>query len=127
MDVSSTIRSWNRQASCTVGLVQSWPANSPGLSPIENLWSYVDRQVLAIGCKTFADFRAAVHAEWGKVSSAVARQYTSSMPTRLANWIDDHGKMTKYWQAPMSRFQWQCPFSIPSGGIYMERLQWHGH
>ena len=95
-DVSSTIRSWNRQASCTVGLVQSWPANSPDLSPIENLWSYVDRQVQAKGCKTFADFRAAVHAEWGKVSAVMARQYMNSMPTRLANCIAGHGKMTKY-------------------------------
>ena len=95
-DVSSTIRSWNRQASCTVELVQSWPANSPDLSPIENLWSYVDRQVQAMGCKTFADFRAAVHAEWGKVSPEMARQYMISMPTRLDNCIAGSGKMTNY-------------------------------
>ena len=68
------------QASCTVELVQSWPSNSPGLSLIENLWSYVDLQVQAMGCNTFADFRAAVHAEWGKLSPEMAMQDMSRCP-----------------------------------------------
>ena len=95
-DVRGTVSSWNRQSSCTVELVQGWPGNSPDLSPIENLWSYIDRQVQAKGCKTFADFWAAVHAEWGKVTPEMAKQYMSSMPTRLAKCIAGKGEMTNY-------------------------------
>ncbi len=95
-DVKGTIRSWSMQAGCTVELVQSWPGNSPDLSPIENLWSYIDQQVQAKGCKSFAAFRAAVHAEWSKVSPEMARQYMSSMHTRLAKCIAGKGEMTNY-------------------------------
>jgi transposase len=95
-EVMKTVSSWSRQGSCTIGLVQSWPPNSPDLSPIENLWSLVQSRVTARGCNTFAEFRAAVHDEWAKVTPALARQYMSSIPARLAKCIEVNGEMTRY-------------------------------
>jgi hypothetical protein len=38
----------------------SWPPHSPDLSPIENVWGIVQRQVDAMGCKNFKEFEQAV-------------------------------------------------------------------
>jgi hypothetical protein len=95
-EVMRTFSNWSRQGSCTVGLIQGWPPNSPDLSPIENMWSLLQSRVTARGCKTFAEFRAAVHDEWAKVTPALARQYMSSIPARLAKCIEVSGEMTRY-------------------------------
>jgi hypothetical protein len=95
-EVMRTFSNWGRQGSCTIGLIQIWPLNSPDLSPIVNMWSLVQSRVTARGCKTYSEFRAAVHHEWAKVTPALARQYTSSIPARLAKCIEVNGKMTRY-------------------------------
>lgn len=50
------IRSFNRGHNTNIKLLQGWPPHSPDLSPIENMWAWVDRKVQAAGCKTFAAF-----------------------------------------------------------------------
>ena len=37
-----------------------WPPHSPDLSPIENVWGIVQREVDAMGCKGFNEFELAV-------------------------------------------------------------------
>ena len=93
---SQVISSVNRQASTSISLIQDWPPNSPDLSPIENLWELVKGRVDARGCKTFSEFRAAVHEEWGKVTPGLAARYVSSIPGRLGECLQNEGAMTKH-------------------------------
>jgi hypothetical protein len=53
-------------------------------------------QVDAQGCKTFAEFKAAVHEQWSKVTPEMARRYMSSMHNRLEKCLAANGGMTKY-------------------------------
>jgi hypothetical protein len=95
-DAMRTIRSWNRQHNCSIGLIKGWPPNSPDFSHIENLWSLVQRRVDSRGGKTFANFRAAVHEEWARVSPEMARRYMNSLPKRMAEGLEACGKIIKY-------------------------------
>ena len=95
-DALGTIRSWDMQHNSSIGLIKGWPPNAPDFSPIENLWSLVQRRVDSRGCKTFADFRAAVHEEWARVSPDMARRYTNSLHKRMAEGLEACGKMIKY-------------------------------
>lgn len=95
-EAKAVIGRLNRQASTSISLVENWPPNSPDLSPIENLWHAVDGRVEARGCKTFADFRAAVHEEWGKVPPSTAARYVSSIPVRLQECLKVEGAMTRH-------------------------------
>ena len=47
-----------------VSLLPNWPPNSSDLSPIENLWGWVQARVQARGCKTLEDYKAAVEEVW---------------------------------------------------------------
>jgi hypothetical protein len=55
-DAAIHIRSYNRSHNTSIKLLKGWPPHSPDLSPIENMWAWVDRKVKAEGCKTFEDF-----------------------------------------------------------------------
>jgi transposase len=55
-DAGTHIRSYNKSHGTYIKLLQGWPPHSPDLSPIENMWAYVDRKVKAAGCKNFAAF-----------------------------------------------------------------------
>jgi hypothetical protein len=90
------IRRWNRQQGDSISLLPSWPSNSPDLSPIENLWSWVQRRVDANGCKTFKEFKATVHEEWKNVTTEMTSKLIQSMGRRLKSCIKKEGNMTKY-------------------------------
>jgi hypothetical protein len=94
--VAVSVQKWNRQGSSNIELIHNWPPNSPDLSPIENLWSLTQRRVEARGCKTFAEFRAAVHDEWSKVTPTMAKRYMNSIPRRLQKCLEAGGGATDY-------------------------------
>jgi hypothetical protein len=90
------VQQWNAQHASSVGMVDNWPPGSPDLNPIENFWSHLQEKMDAKGCKTFAEFRAAL----GKEAKAVPAEYFSrlvgSMPRRLAKCIELGGGKTGY-------------------------------
>lgn len=45
-----------------VTLLPNWPPHSPDLSPIENMWAIVDRDVQSMGCSTRKEWEDAVRA-----------------------------------------------------------------
>ena len=77
-------------------MLPDWPANSPDLSPIENLWGIVERRVQAAGCKTFAEFKATLKKEWNQVSKGLCKNLMGSMKRRLEECISRGGKRTSY-------------------------------
>ena len=76
----------------------TWPANSPDLNPIENLWhilrSNIQKRVPRPMKKE--DLVAAVQEEWAKLDMAKVNSLIESMPRRLQAVIDAKGGSTKY-------------------------------
>ena len=90
------VASHNKKRGSNIQLMQDWPPNSPDLSPIENLWGYVQGKVNARGCKTFADYQAAVLSELKSVPKQMLRNLFDSMPTRLADCLKAKGGKTAH-------------------------------
>jgi hypothetical protein len=92
----AVINTWNKQHSTSIGLLKDWPPNSPDLSPIENLWGWVEARVDARGCKNYEEWKRSVWEEWGNVTPQLAQKLMQSMGRRLASCISVGGKKTKY-------------------------------
>lgn len=73
-----------------------WPPNSPDLSPIENVWAYVDAKVQALGCKTFAEFKQAVLHELKSVPPQMLKKLYASMTNRVEVVLREKGGKTRY-------------------------------
>jgi len=74
-----------------------WPAQSPDLNPIENLWDHLDRQVRKRKPQptSLPELAAALQEEWGRIPLSLVRQLITGMPTRVAEVIEAEG-----WHTP---------------------------
>ena len=79
-----------------VTVLQNWPGNSPDLSPIENVWAWVDRQVAKKGCKTFDEFCAEVDRTFKTVPKDMLKNLYDSVPRRLQRVLENDGASTGY-------------------------------
>ena len=63
-----------------------WPAQSPDLNPIENVWNLLKTRMNKQNPRptTEEDVRAAIIREWDDVSVQYIRSLVDSMPIRLA-------------------------------------------
>jgi transposase len=73
-----------------------WPANSPDLSPIENLWGIIDAKVKAEDPKTVQRLETLVVREWNAVSDEIVENLMVSMSARLQQCIENHGNWVAY-------------------------------
>ena len=80
----------------TFELLPDWPPNSPDLSPIENVWAYVQSQVNKMGCKTFEEFEAQVKHTFQNLPRSMLDKLYKSMKTRLQLCMEKKGGKTKY-------------------------------
>lgn len=76
--------------------VLKWPANSPDLNPIENLWSIIKRRLRAIKRTTIADWREKIKEIWESVDHELLSVLVESMPRRIEACIAAKGGHTKY-------------------------------
>jgi len=77
--------------------VLPWPAHSPDLSPIENLWADVKKRLEEKhGEIPKAQLWKVVEDEWNATSQEFCKQLFASMPERLAAVIHAKGGYTKY-------------------------------
>jgi len=74
-----------------------WPAQSPDLNPIENLWAIMKRsittQIIAQGVE---DLEKQLFNEWWSIPQETINKLIDSMPSRVQAVIDSHGGPTKY-------------------------------
>jgi transposase len=90
------IKEWNQKHGSSVQLLQSWPPNSPDLNLIENVWSWVRRQVDQMGCQSFEEFKAAVISTMAEVPPHHLTNLYASMKDRLQAVVESGGGLTKY-------------------------------
>ena len=75
-----------------------WPALSPDLNPIEDLWGILSMQVYA-GHRQFstvAELGNAILEEWANLDLSLLRTLIDSMPTRITQVITRDGNSTDY-------------------------------
>lgn len=90
------VKQWNKKNSSSVQLLGKWPPNSPDLSPIENLWGWLQRQVDQKGCNSFEQYKQAVYDELAAVPKQHLANLFDSMKKRLALVIQNEGGPTGY-------------------------------
>ena len=78
--------------------VLGWPARSPDLNPIENLWGILARRVYRGGKQygTVKEFETAVRDAWKSISAETLKNLVNSMPNQIFETIRMNGKQTKY-------------------------------
>lgn len=79
--------------------VIKWPAQSPDLNPIENLWDLVDQKIRTEHPEKFknsAELFEAVEAAWHSVPQETIRNLVGSMKRRCLAVIKNKGYATKY-------------------------------
>ena len=75
-----------------------WPARSPDLNPIENVWSLLKRRVrrsIRSG-DDLSRLEALLRQEWERLSQAVINRLIESMSSRIRQVIELLGEVTKY-------------------------------
>ena len=77
------IMQFNEENKCSISLLPGWPPSSPDLSPIENLWGIVQGRMDKKGCKTFDEFKEALHKEWNSVTRTEASNLIHSVRSRI--------------------------------------------
>jgi len=76
--------------------VMAWPAQSPDLNPIENLWSYLDRKCKQRRPKSDVELFEILSKEWNLLDQSLLEELVKSMPRRCQAVIDVKGSHTKY-------------------------------
>ena len=72
--------------------VPRWPAYSPDLNPIENVWAIMKRAVRKQGPRTLPELRDAVRNAWVRVvTPQLCRRLYDSMPARVRGVIQKRG------------------------------------
>lgn len=74
----------------------NWPAQSPDLNPIENLWSILDQRLKRRQVNTCEELFDALNHEWKRLPIDLLDRLVSSMPSRCQAVIDSKGWPTKY-------------------------------
>ena len=64
-------------------IIENWPARSPELNPIENLWALIQRKVSDRGPTDEEELRAMVQEEWDAIPQALIDEYVLSFQERL--------------------------------------------
>ena len=76
----------------------SWPARSPDLNPIENMWSLLKRRVrrLLLPGDDLVRLQELLRQEWGSISQSTVNRLIESMPSRVHDVIQLSGNCTRY-------------------------------
>ncbi|KAI4904306.1 hypothetical protein NFI96_001700 [Prochilodus magdalenae] len=71
--------------------VLNWPANSPDLNPIENLWGIVKRKMQYARPNNAEELKATVRATWALITPEQCHRLIDSMPRRISAVVQAKG------------------------------------
>ena len=74
----------------------SWPARSPDLNPIENIWAIIDRKMSAYNITGVEHLKQCLHQEWLDISKGLCQKLISSMKSRVKACYKAKGGYFKY-------------------------------
>ncbi len=87
-------KSWFNDHGVTV---LDWPANTPDLNPIENLWGIVKRKMRDTRPNIADELKATVKETWASIPPQQCHKLITSMPRRIEAVIKAKWAPTKYW------------------------------
>lgn len=92
---SKKVKKWFRDHSIPV---LSWPARSPDLNPIENLWGILARAVYRDGkqFRSVSELKKKVEEEWSQIPPEIFKNLINSMNDRIFEVISKNGGHTTY-------------------------------
>ncbi len=76
--------------------VMDWPAQSPDLNPIENLWAVLDKRLAKRQPKDEEELFRVLEDGWNKLDTAFLTKLADSMPNRCQAVLRNRGYPTKY-------------------------------
>jgi hypothetical protein len=78
-------------ADAGIQLVPEWPAQSPDLNIIENLWSILRTKVERATAKDFDQFKRNLHAAWQTIDPVVVSRLYDSWNGRMSRVVESLG------------------------------------
>lgn len=83
-------------SSNNINYCQTWPANSPDLNPIENVWAWMKQKVYAKHYNSLAELKQAVRDAWTALPISMCKSLMHSLQQRKAICLERDGGYTGY-------------------------------
>lgn len=79
-----------------ISKIQDFPASSPDLNIIENVWALLGDKVASRPAATLDELWTVIQDEWKNLDLKIIKKIIQSMPARLDAVLKSHGGVTKY-------------------------------
>jgi transposase len=89
---SKATQAWMSQEVPDLFPYKKWPANSPDISPIENVFGYVQDQVDQKNPKDLKSLKRIVNSQFKQLSAEKCKKFISALPGRLKRIIESKGE-----------------------------------